>query len=271
MWARNTHCYYCCVASRVCSFSLLPFSLSHFFSHPSRTCALPPASWRPSQVLASATAVTYEIDPSKKSGEGGDFEVDCLLLVEPGDSCYLLNGNHKHDGLTRVHGTKDKPITIYGQSDKACIKGSNTQDRALQIAHDYYIVRDMCFDGRHDDDYVSTAIYVLGADKAANDGPNDVRSSVTGFQMHNNLIKNWDEECVHLRYFVTYSEISGNLIQNCGMHCFGEDDGEGKCSVGEAIYVGTALDQVKDGKVRKSLCAVGLSFRGQAPEVSARG
>ncbi len=195
--------------------------------------------------------MTYTIDPSKESGEGGDFEVDCLLLVEPGDSCKLLEGSHRHDGLTRVHGTEDNPITIYGENDKACIKGSNTQDRALQIAHSHYIVRDLCFDGKHGDEYVSTAVYVLGADKASNDD-DGVRSSVVGFQMYDNIIKNWKEECVHLRYFVVGAQIFGNLIQNCGMHCFGDRDEDDYCSVGEAIYVGTALDQVKDGKVREA-------------------
>ncbi|CAM9845584.1 unnamed protein product [Scytosiphon promiscuus] len=63
--------------------------------------------------------------------------------------------------------------------------------------------------------------------------------------MYNLEIKNFDEECVHLRYFVTFTEITGCTIQHCGKHSF-EDGGGGK--VGEAIYVGTALDQVKDGK-----------------------
>ncbi|CAN0324411.1 unnamed protein product, partial [Hapterophycus canaliculatus] len=165
-----------------------------------------------------------------------------LLLVEPGDSCYLMSGDHKHDGLTRVHGTADKRITITGDSD-ACIKGSNTQDRALQIAHDYYTIEGICFDGSHGDgEYVATAVYVLGADTANTSGDSDgVKSSVTGLQMYNLEIKNWDEECVHLRYFVTFTEITGCTIQHCGKHSF-EDGGGGK--VGEAIYVGTALDQV---------------------------
>ena len=107
--------------------------------------------------------------------------------VEPGDTCYLEKGDYYHDGLTRIHGTKDKRITITGHKS-ACIKGSNTQDRVLQIAHDYYTVKGICFDGKHDDDnYVATAIYVLGADKKTT--KNGVTSSVTGFQMFDNKIK----------------------------------------------------------------------------------
>ncbi len=85
------------------------------------------------------------------------------------------------DGLTVTHGTADARITITGHPD-ACIKGSNTQDRALQIAHDYYTVEGICFDGRHDDDeHVSTAIYVLGGDEKTT--KNGVTSSVTGLQL----------------------------------------------------------------------------------------
>ena len=106
--------------------------------------------------------------------------------VEPGDTCYLEKGDYYHDGLTVTHGTTDKRITITGHSE-ACIKGSKTQDRVLQIAHDYYTVEGICFDGKHGSDYVATAIYVLGADKKST--KNGVTSSVTGFQMFDNRIR----------------------------------------------------------------------------------
>ena len=113
-----------------------------------------------SQLLVSASARTINI----KAGE--DFEATCLYQVEPGDVCYLEKGDYEHDGLTRTHGTADKPITITGDSE-ACIKGSNTQDRVLQIAHDYYIVEGICFDGQHGDKHPATAIYVLERTKRA--------------------------------------------------------------------------------------------------------
>lgn len=176
---------------------------------------------------------------------GDDFEAVCLMEVEPGDTCYLEKGNYNHDGLTRVHGTEDQRITITGHPE-ACIKGSNTQDRAFQVAHDYYTIEDICFNGSHGgDEYVATAIYVLGADKKTT--KNGVKSSVTGLIMRNLEIKNFDSECVHFRYFVTHAEVEGCTIQNCGKEAF-ENGGGGK--VGEAIYVGTALDQVDDNKVR---------------------
>ena len=197
------------------------------------------------QLIASASAATYYIDPSAESGEGGDIDADCLNIVQPGDTCHLLKGDHKHDGLTKTHGTRDARITITGD-EGACIKGSNTQDRAFQIAHNFYTIKDLCFDGGHGSDYVSTAIYVLGADKASTSGDSHgVKSSVTGLQMFNLEIKNFNEECVHFRYFVTFTEVRGCTIQHCGKRDF---DSSGGSKVGEGIYVGTALDQVGDGK-----------------------
>ncbi|CAN0510173.1 unnamed protein product, partial [Scytosiphon promiscuus] len=129
---------------------------------------------------------------------------ECLKVVEPGDECYLEKGDYLHDGLTVVHGEPGKPITITGHSE-ACIKGSNTQDRVLQIAHDYYIVKGICFDGKHGNEHVSTAIYVLGADTKST--KNGVKSSVTGLQMLDLEIRNFGSECVHFRYVVTHAEV----------------------------------------------------------------
>lgn len=184
----------------------------------------------------------YEVGPDQ------DFEAECLLKVQPGDSCKLLDGDHLHDGLTRVHGTEDARITIYGESMNACIKGSNTQDRAFQVAHDFYTIRDLCFDGEHGNEHVATAIYVLGADKATERSESHgYKSSVTGLQLFDLEIRNFDEECIHFRYFVAFTEMKGCTVQHCGIHSFDEGGGG---SVGEAVYVGTALDQTSDGKVR---------------------
>ncbi|CAM9494371.1 unnamed protein product, partial [Laminaria digitata] len=195
--------------------------------------------------LAHVGATIYTV------GVGEDFEAVCLHKVQPGDECFLEKGDHYHDGLTVTHGTAEKRITITGDR-AACIKGSGDQDRVLQIAHDYYTIKDICFDGYHeenneedrDEQYVSTAIYVLGADKKSE--KNGVLSSVTGLQLLDLEIKNSGSECVHFRYFVTHAEVSGCTFQRCGVDAF-ENGAGGK--VGEGIYVGTALDQVNDGKV----------------------
>lgn len=238
-------------------FSYVKIPNSHIFPSPSARwffrCFLLP-SFLPAQLLASAAAqlegYTYIIDPSKPSGEGGDLEVDCLERVQPGESCYLMSGDHMHDGLTQRHGEEGNRILITGDTD-ACIKGSNTQDRALQIAHNWYTIENICFDGNHGDEHVATAVYVLGADRAStSDESHGIKSAVTGLQMFNLEIKNFDEECIHLRYFVTFTEIRGCSITDCGKHSF-SDGGGG--AVGEGVYVGTALDQVDDNKVRLSI------------------
>ncbi|CAB1117755.1 unnamed protein product [Ectocarpus sp. CCAP 1310/34] len=156
------------------------------------------------QLAASAEAKTIQVEA------GEDFEAVCLKVVEPGDKCNLAKGDYYHDGITAVHGTEDAPITITGHSE-ACIKGSNTQDRVLQIAHDYYIVDGLCFDGEHDGDNVATAIYVLGADEKST--KNGVTSSVTGLKLLDLEIRNFGSECIHFRYFVTHSEVTGCTIQ----------------------------------------------------------
>lgn len=206
------------------------------------------------QFAASANARTIEI------AAGSDFEAECLMVVEPGDVCSLAAGDYPYDGITRVHGTASAPITITGDPE-ACIKGTNTQDRVLQIAHDYYVVDGICFDGDHDGDYVATAIYVLGADEkhGITVGGVEVTSSVTGLKLTNLEIKNFGSECVHFRYFVTWAEVEGCTIQNCGYDAF---HGGGGGKVGEGIYVGTALDQVDDGKVSKGLVCrfLGMCF-----------
>ncbi|CAM9999971.1 unnamed protein product, partial [Laminaria digitata] len=171
--------------------------------------------------------------------------------VKAGDTCYLADGDHNHDGLTRTHGTESNRITIKsensGKASSACIKGSNTQDRVLQIAHNYYTIEGLCFDGDHGNSHVATAIYVLGEDEKSDLDHNGVtvKSSVTGLQLFDLEIKNFSSECVHFRYSVTWAEVAGCTVQRCGIDAF--ENGEGG-KVGECFYIGTALDQISDGK-----------------------
>ena len=58
-------------------------------------------------------------------------------------------------------------------------------------------------------------------------------------------IKNAGGECVRLRYFAQNNEIAYNSINRCGIVDF-KFKGGGKN--GEGIYIGTAPEQLKDGK-----------------------
>lgn len=230
------------------------------------TCIVSHALLVPSSQSAATTSATvFQI------AAGTDFDAECLQKVQPGDSCYLEKGSYYYDGLTHIHGTANARITIEGDSD-ACIRGSGDRDRVFQIAHSFYTVQGICFDGNHgDDDYMATAIYVLGADKKSSLTHNGVTtdSSVTGLRLFNLEIKNFGSECIHFRYFVTWSEVTRCTIQHCGIEAFKQGRG-GK--VGEAIYVGTALDQVKDGKVRMfCLSAVNPALVANPYWVSRRG
>lgn len=176
-----------------------------------------------------------------------DIDEDCLMLVEPGDTCYLEKGDYYVDPVTYTHGTEDAPITITGDPE-ACIKGTLEKDRMFEVMHDYYIIEGICFNGDHGGEYVATAIYVLGVEEKSDLTKNGVTvlSSVTGLILRNLDIRNFYSECVHFRYFVTWAEVEGCTIEYCGIEDF-ESDGGAK--VGEGIYVGTALDQVDDDKV----------------------
>lgn len=168
-----------------------------FFFTPRRVLLLLlPFFGRQLSALSAASAEDFHVDTDD------DFESACLKKVQAGDTCYLADGDHYHDGLTRTHGTESKRITIKSANGgKACIRGSNTQDRVLQIAHNYYTIEDLCFDGDHGDSYVATAIYVLGEDekKDLNHNGVTVKSSVTGLQLFDLEIKNFSSECVHFR------------------------------------------------------------------------
>jgi hypothetical protein len=68
---------------------------------------------------------------------------------------------------------------------------------------------------------------------------------VTGLKIQNMTIQNAAGECIRLRYFAQKNEISNNTITRCGTRDF-LFDGDGKN--GEGIYIGTAPEQLDDGK-----------------------
>lgn len=133
------------------------------------------------QLVASASAKRIDL------AAGEDIQKNCLDVVEPGDECYLGAGDYRQDAITTIHGTANEPITIRGDKD-ACIKGSLERHRVLQIAHDYYNIEDICFDGDHGGGrYANKGIFILGGDYKSE--KNGVLSSVTGIKLLNLTIK----------------------------------------------------------------------------------
>lgn len=66
----------------------------------------------------------------------------------------------------------------------------------------------------------------------------------------NRLARCFDLAHLFFRYSVTWSEVAGCTVQRCGIDAFEKGEG-GK--VGECFYIGTALDQISDNKVRYSV------------------
>ncbi len=70
-------------------------------------------------------------------------------------------------------------------------------------------------------------------------------SGIRGIKITRLTLKNAGSECLRFRYFVTDSEISYSSISNCGVYDFRFQSGKKN---GEAIYIGTSVNQWDDGK-----------------------
>lgn len=159
--------------------------------------------------------------------------------AQPGETINLLPGVYLQDIVTKRSGTAENPIIITGTKD-AVVKGGG-KGRIIEINHDYIILSKFTVDGLHGDPgnatgYRDKLIYVLG--KSA-------RKGVVGMKILSMNIKNAGGECIRLRYFAQQNEIAYNTITRCGVADF-EFKGGGKN--GEGIYIGTAPEQLKDGK-----------------------
>ncbi|CAN0290810.1 unnamed protein product, partial [Ectocarpus sp. 4 AP-2014] len=70
-------------------------------------------------------------------------------------------------------------------------------------------------------------------------------SGIDGLVIRNMAIANAGGECIRLRDHVTYSEVYGNTITDCGIYDFREEDTDGKN--GEGVYIGTSSNQWDNG------------------------
>ena len=159
--------------------------------------------------------------------------------AQPGETINLQPGIYMQDVVTKRSGTAAKPITITGTKD-SIIKGAGGA-RIFEINHDYIVLRGFTIDGQYGDSnnksgYRDKLIYAQGKGN---------KKGVTGLKIISMELKNAGGECVRLRYFAQKNEISYNTITRCGVIDF-EFDGGGKN--GEGIYIGTAPEQLNDGK-----------------------
>lgn len=164
------------------------------------------------------------------------YAVDTAM---PGDTINLLPGIYRQDLVSVRDGSKDLPIKITGPKS-AVVKGAGN-GRIVQIRHDYLTLDGFTIDGMYGgsgsrNGYRDILVYVLGQ---------NIRSGVTGLKVTKMVLRNAGGECVRLRYFAQNNELSYTRIENCGVYDFKFNAG-GKN--GEGIYIGTAPEQLNDGK-----------------------
>lgn len=198
------------------------------------------------QPAPAPSGKNYYISPSgSDSNDGMSFSSafksiqKALDFASGGDIINLAAGSYTQDLVTKKNGSSDKPITITGPKE-AVVKGGG-KARVLEINHDYLTLSGFTIDGLAGSStsasgYRDKLIYVQGK---------ETKAGVTGLKILNMVIKNAGGECVRLRYFAQNNEIANNSISNCGVHDFKFNAG-GKN--GEGIYIGTAPEQLGDGK-----------------------
>ncbi len=160
-------------------------------------------------------------------------------LAQPGSTIYLASGNYLQDFVTKRNGLNGSTITITGPKNAIIRGGGNA--RIIEINHDYIILDGFSVDGLFRDPnsisgYRDKLIYVQGK---------DIKDGVKGLKIVNMSIRNGGGECIRMRYFCQNNEIAYNIIDTCGVHDFRFNAG-GKN--GEGIYIGTAPEQLVDGK-----------------------
>ncbi|MEK7495719.1 MAG: right-handed parallel beta-helix repeat-containing protein [Patescibacteria group bacterium] len=201
---------------------------------------------KPTEIIIPTAAITR--GPTTPPIVGKIFSIrpnndltiqEAVDLAQPGDTVVLSPGEYFQDVVTKKDGLPDKPITIKGQKS-SIVKGAGNS-RVFQVNHSYITLEGFTIDGHFKNSkeissYRDKLLYVTG--KIAG-------KALVNLKVFNMDIKNAGGECVRLRYLVQNSEIAYNSIFTCGVGDFEYNDG-GKN--GEGIYIGTAPEQLKDGK-----------------------
>jgi len=156
-----------------------------------------------------------------------------------GETINLAPGVYLQNFVSKRSGESGFPITITGPKEAVVKGGANA--RVAEINHSYITLSGFTLDGKFDSSnsasgYRDKLLYILGKEP---------KVGITGTRIFNMAIRNAGGECIRLRYLVKFSEIAYNTIENCGIHDFVFGDG-GKN--GEGVYIGTAPEQLKDGK-----------------------
>ncbi len=140
-----------------------------------------------------------------------------LSQVKPGTTIVVLPGTYNEHITTKVHGTKQSPITLQAQG-KVILK-TNT-GRIMEVHHNYYRISGFEFSGGDIQLWLQRARY----------------TAIT-----NNFFHDAQGECVRFKYHAAYNTFEKNRIERCGREDFaGSGDGKN----GEGVYLGTAPEQL---------------------------
>lgn len=189
---------------------------------------------------------TYYVSPAGSDANGGERPGAALATIQlavdralPGERVVLAPGVYRQDITSRRDGTAAAPITIGGPRE-AVVKGGG-RGRVVEINHDHITLEGFTVDGlwgRPDrpEGYRDKLLYAVG--RRPGDG-------VVGLRVLHMAFANAGGECLRLRYFAQHNEVAHSSFVGCGAHDF-RFGGGGKN--GEAVYIGTARDQLGDGR-----------------------
>ena len=208
--------------------------------------ALALAVFSPRPLIVHAAGTTYYLSPSGSDSNSGTSAAapwrtiqKAVDLVGPGDVLSLAPGVYLQDVISRRNGTAGAPITVTGPAT-AVIKGAG-KSHVFEVNHDYLSLDGFTLDGlfgsaTSSSGYRNKLLYMQGKEPFA---------GVTGLKVRNLTFQNAGGECLRFRYFAEANEVTASTFKNCGVYDF-KFNGGGKN--GEAIYIGTAPEQLADGK-----------------------
>jgi len=199
----------------------------------------------PVNVLPSDSAKVYFISPDGSDSNQGTSAISPFRTInrgmkkaQPGDTVLLLPGIYYQDFYTVRSGQLGRPIQVIG-SNKAVLKGSGASYIA-SIRHSYIEFSHFTINGHHGkgeslQDYRDKLIYIKG----------QKMRGITGIKIIAMHLENAFGECLRMKYLATNNEIAFNTISHCGKrdYLFGRGSHNG-----EGIYIGTAPEQIADGK-----------------------
>lgn len=171
--------------------------------------------------LTDAVGRTYSVVAGV--GPGGDGSpaapfatvAEALAVAGPGDTVAVAPGRYPGKLRTVRSGRADAPIRLVGTGGAHLY--SNDQGRLLEVLHDHITIEGF---------ELSNANIVV------------LISGARGVRLENNWIHGAYSECVRLRAFASDNTLFRNVIRECGLAYDGAN--------GEAIYIGTAPEKLRD-------------------------